>query len=640
MQTNLFPYDSVRREQDKLIAAVFRMLKAKGQLVVHAPTGLGKTAATLAPTIEHALAENKRVIFMTSRLTQHRLALDTITQIRQKHNVDIKVVNIIGKKHMCLQPGVQGLSGKEFAEYCKAMREDDVCEHYTRLRTGEDISPTASSALVQLGKNSPNTPEQVKMFCAQEEYKLCPYEMSMLQAKDANVILCDYSYIFNSNIREGFLSRIGSNLGNCILIVDEGHNLPERVKSLASERMTSISIKRAVKELDKHEDAHLHHVKELGEMIERWAEKTDDERYVTRSEFLQAMDNIIPIDELILDLQEVAKLVREEQRSSSCGAIADFLGAWQQDMEGFTRILHVERDNERQGTFMGTNTELFWALSYRCLDPSVVARDVLEEAHSAVIMSGTLTPVEMYAEIIGANQPELLTLESPFPHKNRMNLVIPKTTTQYKRRSPEMYREIAEICAKLSDTIPGNLAIFFPSYVLMGEVADSFQTLTEKTVFREHSKLSKEEREDLLDRFRKYQNSGAVLLGVMGGSFSEGVDLPGHELRAVVIVGLPLGRPDLETKALIDYYGDKFGKGWEYGYTYPAFNKTLQSAGRCIRTESDRGVIVFLDERYAWENYHRCFPRDWDIRLTLLYQDLIRDFFSEPPEPGSERGED
>ncbi len=221
-----------------------------------------------------------------------------------------------------------------------------------------------------------------------------------------------------------------------------------------------------------------------------------------------------------------------------------------------------------------------------------------------------------------------ITLPSPFPNENRLNLIIPKTTTKYAMRSPRMYEEIARVCAQLSHEVPGNLAIFFPSYAILRDVKATLDPLVEKTVFAEHGSLTREEREELLDRFRARQDTGAILLGVMGGSFSEGIDLPGDELRAVVIVGLPLGRLDLETQALVDYYQKKFGKGWEYGYTFPAFNKTLQSAGRCIRSESDRGAIIFLDERYAWESYHRCFPSEWDIRITLRFPDLVRDFFT------------
>ncbi|MGV8171670.1 MAG: helicase C-terminal domain-containing protein, partial [Candidatus Woesearchaeota archaeon] len=136
------------------------------------------------------------------------------------------------------------------------------------------------------------------------------------------------------------------------------------------------------------------------------------------------------------------------------------------------------------------------------------------------------------------------------------------------------------------------------------------------------------EKQEFLQNFSGYRSKGAILNAVITGSFAEGIDLPGI-LKAVVIVGLPLQKPDLETKSLIEYYDKKFNKGWDYGYLFPAFTKTIQAAGRCIRSETDKGVIIFLDERYGWNNYYRCFPSTWKIKVSLLYTALIKDFFIE-----------
>jgi DNA excision repair protein ERCC-2 len=131
----------------------------------------------------------------------------------------------------------------------------------------------------------------------------------------------------------------------------------------------------------------------------------------------------------------------------------------------------------------------------------------------------------------------------------------------------------------------------------------------------------------MLERFAGYSGTGAVLLGVASGSFGEGIDFPGDILKCVVVVGLPLQRPDLETKELIAYYDHKFGKGWDYAYVAPAFSKTLQNAGRCIRSETDKGIVVFLDERFTWPNYFKYFPPEGQIKITLDYEDKIKEFF-------------
>jgi DNA excision repair protein ERCC-2 len=242
-------------------------------------------------------------------------------------------------------------------------------------------------------------------------------------------------------------------------------------------------------------------------------------------------------------------------------------------------------------------------------------------------MSGTLSPTSMYKELLGFDTTAEESYKSPFPEKNKLNIIIPRTSTKYETRNEEQYREIAEIIVRATNKIPGNTAVFFPSYILRDDVNKHFSKLSEKPVFVEKQKFTKKEKLEFLEAFKGYKNVGAVLLGVIGGNFGEGIDLPGDFLKGVIIVGLPLQRPDLETQALIKYYDEKFKKGWDYGYLFPAFNRALQSAGRCIRSETDKGVIIFLDERYTWKNYNRCFPPSWDMKATLLYEKMIEDFF-------------
>ena len=251
----------------------------------------------------------------------------------------------------------------------------------------------------------------------------------------------------------------------------------------------------------------------------------------------------------------------------------------------------------------------------------------MRDSYSTILMSGTLTPTAMYRELMGIEAEEL-TLKSPFPEENRLNIIIPKTSTKYEARSPEQYKAIADVLCDASKVIPGCIAVYFPSYYLLNEVAAFFETKTTKSVFIEQPDMTQAEKQEFLERFKTYKSTGAVLLAVTSGNFAEGIDMPGV-LKGVIIVGLPLQRPDLETKSLIEYYDKKFGKGWDYGYLFPAFTKTIQAAGRCIRSEKDKGVIIFLDERYSWNNYYRCFPMSWRLRISLLYPALINTFFAQ-----------
>ena len=243
------------------------------------------------------------------------------------------------------------------------------------------------------------------------------------------------------------------------------------------------------------------------------------------------------------------------------------------------------------------------------------------------MMSGTLDPTEMYSDILGFSKDTIQkSFESPFPEENRLNLIIPKTTTKYDMRSEQQYRDIAQVLNEVCDRVPGNCAVFLPSYSLLESVNKYFQFESKKNVLKELPGMTKQEKHELLENFKKCKKN-TVLLGAATGSFGEGIDIEDNILKAVIVVGLPLGMPDLETKELISYYDDKFGKGQDYGYFLPAFIKTLQNAGRCIRSEKDRGIIVFLDQRFTWSNYFRFFPADWKLKISLDYKEVIADFF-------------
>ena len=180
----------------------------------------------------------------------------------------------------------------------------------------------------------------------------------------------------------------------------------------------------------------------------------------------------------------------------------------------------------------------------------------------------------------------------------------------------------------LVNKIKGNVFVFFSSYKIRDSIYLSFMNECKKTIFLEDSKMSKEQKLEMLERFKKYKKSGAVLLGVTSGSFGEGIDMPGDLLNGVIIVGLPLGVPDLETRELIAYFDKKYKKGWDYGYLFPAFQKTLQNAGRCIRSENDKGVIAFLDERYKWGNYFKCFPKDKNFIVASNHSSYLDVFLA------------
>ena len=453
---------------------------------------------------------------------------------------------------------------------------------------------------------------------------MCGYEVAAFLAKKARVIVADYHHLLNPNIRERFMRRCDKSLGDSIIIIDEGHNLPDRARDILSESLNSFVLNAAIKEAGKNDydlaKKNLEKIKKV--IIDLSSELNNNIKETTlpQIKLIKAIEQAISTDikEFIADLDFISDEIREEKDVSFIGSVAKFLKKWQGDDFGFVRVLKKEM------TFDGEDK---FEINYNCLDPSFITKQLIEESYSTIIMSGTLNPAEMYFDLLGFPSNTLVkSYSSPFKNSNRLTMVIPETTTKYSDRNTEQFKRIAEICVSITNEIPGNCAIFFPSYYLRDEIYNNFMNC-KKTIFMEEKKLSKEEKNDLLERFKQYKDSGAILLGAVGGSFAEGIDLPGDFLKCVIVVGVPLGMPNLETKYLIDYYDNKFSKGWDYGYSMPAMTKCIQGAGRCIRSETDKGVMVFLDKRFSWSNYYKMFPKDWDLKVSMLYMDRVKEFY-------------
>lgn len=612
MKTNsiLFPHENARPSQHRFISDVEEALSKRKNLLAHAPTGVGKTAAVLAPALSYAIKHDLKIFFLTSRHTQHYIVIDTLKKIKEKYNTAFFIADIIGKKFMCLQSGIENLRNSEFHDYCKSLREQEKCNYFANMRLGNKLSVLARKTLQDLEEMGPSHIENTLNVCGKNN--VCPYEIAANLARKAKIIISDYYYVFNENIRNQFFSKIGVDLEKCILIIDEGHNLPRRITELLSERLSSLTIKKAIKEAKKFKYYEtLEQIVAIQDFLNKLAKeklKSADEALVEKEELTNEIKNY---DLLISNFEFVADLIREQQKKSAIGSIAKFLSAWKGKDDGFLRMISAKNDT--------------LILSYRCIDPGHYAGSIINKTHSTIVMSGTLQPLEFYADLLDFKKYDAASYENPFPQENRLNIIIPKTTTKYNRRNNNEFHAIAKICSEIINTIPGNAIIYFPSYELRNKISDHIKTKSKKTLFFEEQGMQKKEKKELLDRFSSYKDAGAVLLSVIGGSFSEGIDLPGI-LKCVVVVGIPFQQPDLETKQTIEYFSKKFGekKGKEYGYILPAINKVIQAAGRCIRSEKDKGVIILLDERYS---YYQKYLEGLDYIISYNYSKEIEKFF-------------
>lgn len=619
----LFPFENIRPVQKQMITDIAHAINERKHVIAHAPTGLGKTAASLTPSLEYALNNGKTIIFLTPKHTQHHIVIETLKNIRNRYKINLNAVDFIGKRWMCPVPGVQTLTSSDFAEFCKEIKKEERCTFYNHVRKGTELTKSAEAAVNELRNLGPMHVEEICKECSKKE--MCPHEISCNLAKNAVVMIADYYHIFHPSVRNSFLTKTNKRIEDCIIIVDEAQNLPDRIRDVLSSSISNFSVDRAIREarrFDYTEIANymtdIHNI-----LISLSEEKLSDkkESLITINDFKEKVEQTTGMDfeSLAGELLMAGEKIRTENKKSYVGSIGSFMQQWLEEAKEYIRII---KQKDWKGKKMVQMT-------CSCLDPAVSSRELFESCHSAILMSGTLTPTQMYRDILGmeAERTVCKEYENPFPKQNKLSIIIPDTTTKYTRRKPEEFQKIGEWCAKIVNSVPGNIAVFFPSYWIRDQVMKTFERLSRKSIFTETPGLSKQERLGLLEQFKEFSDAGAVFMGAAAGSFSEGIDLPGKFLNGVVVVGVPLDSPDLETQCLIEYYDRLFNAGWDYGYIFPAMNRVVQACGRTIRSESARGVIVLIDERFIWKNYFKCLPLDWKVIVTKEPVKRIETFF-------------
>jgi len=622
----LFPFAHIRQEQKRMLEDVITILKEGKSLLAHAPTGIGKTAASLPPALAYGIQNGKTVFFLTPKHSQHHIAVETLKKIRDTHGKKIVAVDIVGKQWTCPYEGARELGPSEFAHFCQAHKRNETCGFCNRVYdpSSKELSKEAKEAVEEIKKRSPLHSEEMAEIC--KKWDLCPYEIGTLVGRAANVVICDYYHIFHPHVRHAFLKKMGKQLEDMVLIVDEAHNLPGRIRDLMSSSLSEYTISNAVKEARALREGNIEEDLEsiTGVMKKIAKGMRGDEVFVKKGEFADSIKQAAGVDAEALanDLEALGEIVLglPNRYKSYCITVAEFLRQWAgiEDETVHARILDCYK----------SQTGRRYQISIKCLDPGTYSSEVFEQAHASILMSGTLLPLEMYEAVLGLKEARMEQYHNPFPPENRLMVMTPGITTKYTQRSEYMWKKISVNLSRIIENVPGNVAVFFPSYDIMRRIA-AMVKISGKEVLVETQDMKKAQRHELYKRMvHLSETDGGVLFAVQAGSFSEGMDFPGRVLDCVVVVGLPLEKPTLETEALIAYYDFKFGRGWDYGYIYPAMNRALQAAGRCIRSETDRGAIVLMDDRFNWQNYKKCFPKDMNFIVTEKPEEHVGKFFN------------
>ncbi len=615
MEDGFFPFEKKRSGQEKFISVVEDILLNNKTLVVQAPTGIGKTAASISPALQYAIENKKKVFFLTTRNTHHQIALDTLKKIKKKIQLDsLAVVDLVGKKHVCKLDAIT-MFGGDFGNYCASMKKGGKCLFFKNTYTSFHTLTDRAKKIKETVLGNVYSSQEVKELS--DEF--CPYEIQINALKEADFIIGDYFHLFNKKIYDSVFGKFGMEYKNIILIADEAHNLTERIKSIYSTTISTKTISKIIEICAKLKDNYMANAfSQINSMLlietERISkQKKSDEFSIDKDFLIDIFESSISgkINDFIVLAEKLGEVeIQDNENSNYLFNLADNLKKWQMGKEGFFHYCSVERGKE-------------FIVKYKkkCIDPGILTENIFSKVHCSILMSATLTPFDMYISLLGLDKENTacLKLPSPFPKENRKILIAKNISSKYDQRSNDSYKIIADYVQSISKATGGNIAVFFPSYEYMNNVLfyveeKGFRLLTEQ------QNMTKMQKERMYNQFKKcsYLPPFAVLAGVIGANFSEGVDFPGEIVKTVCIVGIPFEKTTIKSDATIKYYDEKFNKkGWDFGYIYPTINKTIQAAGRCIRSEKDVGAIVLLDSRYLMNKYDSLLPNEWRDKKTI-----------------------
>jgi DNA excision repair protein ERCC-2 len=575
-----FPHDAARPGQKLMIDAVRQSLETGGNLLAEAPTGSGKTAASLYPALAHGVATGKQVVFLTSKTLQQKMAVSVLRGLNR--DGAFRTAQIRAKERMCANDRV--ICHEDFCPYAK--------DYPAKMEKSRILDRLRES-------NSHYDPDAV--FAAAKREEVCPFEVQLELARRADAIVADYNYVFDPGAALGHLDREG--LESAILLVDEAHNLADRARGIFSPELLESAFRDvAGRVLLQSGKLFL----ELTRIVESAA---DTLRAGAPTEAIAEVEPpIAALRELWKEWEPAfvgyLSWKRETKLALVDDPIVDLHFAWQRFMAilnlfgpGFACVSEHRPDGER--------------LALICLDPARAIAPIFRAAASSILFSATLSPVEMTRRTLGLEKEctSTLTLPPPFPRENRKVMILPQVRTTFAARAKN-YGIIAALIAEMSDAQGGNVLVLFPSYEFLEQVARKMP-VTRAALALQRPNLAEREREAIFKTLASAPRDGVLLFAVLGGMYAEGVDYPGELLTGVYVVSPALPKVSFERELLRRYFDETEQAGFEYAYLQPGMTRVIQAAGRLIRSETDRGVIALLCQRFLQEPYVSRLPRDW-----------------------------
>ena len=583
MENLEFPFE-YRKGQRKMVSGIYHAISKKEQIFIQAPTGVGKTMSAVFPAVRaigQGMAET--VFYLTARTITRTVAQDAFEILRDR-GLLFKVITITAKEKLCFCDKPE--CDPEKCPYAKG--------HYDRI----------NDAVYELWTTEQSFDRETLLRHAQK-WQVCPFELSLDLAVWMDGVICDYNYVFDPNV---YLKRFfGENVsGNYLFLIDEAHNLVDRGREMYSASISLddvIETRKFVKPYSQKLWKKLGKVKkQLEELRENCGEWKVEENAGVLSISLLSVQG------------ELDQLLEEPPAQEVVDGILDFYFA----VRNFLNISELVDDNYVVYTAFDENGRFYMKLF--CVNPAENLQKCLDKGNSTVFFSATLLPLQYYRKMLSTRSENFgMYVESPFEQKKRCLMICRDVSSKYTRRGYEEYRKIAEYIARMSWQKKGNYMVFFPSYRLMEDVYQVYQdefSVSWVRCISPHASMTELEREEFLEEFTEETEETLVGFCVMGGIFSEGIDLIGDRLIGAAVVGTGLPQVNCEREILKGYYDEKGEQGFDYAYRYPGMNKVLQAAGRVIRTKEDTGAILLMDERFLNRDYRNLFPREWNDACT------------------------
>ena len=577
IQTLEFPFP-YREGQYKLVGDVYRTIHRKKILFIQAPTGTGKTISTLFPAIR-AVGENlgDKIFYLTAKTITRTVAKDTCDLLKAK-GYRGKVIVLTAKEKMCPCEEMD----------CNPSNCLRAKGHYDRV----------NDALYDLITTEEDFTRE-RMLAQAEKYQVCPFEMSLDASLYADIIICDYNYVFDPNV---YLKRFFSEeeKGDYIFLVDEAHNLVERGREMYSAVLVKeeiLTVKKLVRGKDRKLEAAL---EKCNRQMLEW--KRECETYTIYESIGAFAFSLMRLMSLLdIFLQSRGEMPERKEVTEFYLNLRHFMNMFERVDENY--VLYSDFDE----------TDRF-CLHLYCVNPSVNLQECLERGKSTIFFSATLLPVNYYKNLLSSKKDNYAVYaDSAFREEQRLLFIGRDVSSLYTRRTLGEFHRIALYIQQVLRAKKGNYLIFFPSYRFMEDVYEQFLAVNEQEAdcMMQSGNMNEADREEFIQEFSNPRGKSLAAFCVLGGIFSEGIDLKEDLLIGVLIVGTGLPQICNQREILKEYYQEENGQGFDYAYQYPGMNKVLQAAGRVIRTASDRGIIGLLDERFLRSDYRQLFPREW-----------------------------